>query len=188
MSNSNIAKTLILVAMVVVIVSIIIAPTKVEEIKTIINDQGINNHKTEDNINNSSYKRPLKHQIPFKYKVGLVVLLCLGILYFIVSMKNEGIQYQNNTKEYLKNNEELHLKFNRIQYAKPVNKQVYESEAKLATQRELEKLQNNPKYLSLLKERGNDLSKYNWQTAEKESKTVWRDEESDKSEDDLSKI
>lgn len=187
MNNGSLAKILILVAMVIIIISIIITPNNNENIK-LQQQSYYNKYNNDSSGNNNNYSKPLKDIIPLKYKIGIIFLIALGIIYFILTTKNDAILFQKNIKLNNIKDRELKLKYNKVQYVKPVDKYTYISQATTTTQKELEKLKNNSKYLNMLKERGFDKSKWNWQTAEKESKQVWREEHSDNSDTNLSYI
>jgi hypothetical protein len=107
-----------------------------------------------------------------------------GGIFFIVTLV---IYLIKNSKDFQKDAQD-----NPVVEKSPVariSKSEYQKQADETTKRELEKLMQSEKYKKMKESKGNDPKKYNWQTAEKEKRTIYRDnEDSDNSDDSLSKV
>ena len=129
-------------------------------------------NKTKETVEN------LKNKIPTNVKIILVTLVLSSLVILIFFISKDSKTYQSYEKKKLQQAEKNKISF----VSNPISKKDFEKEAKSATEIELEKLKQNPKYQKMLEEKGTNKENWVWQTREKEKKDVWREEEESNSE------
>jgi hypothetical protein len=164
-------KFIVLGLMISTIVMLLMYPTLIEDY---INPDQV---KVSSTIKNEF--KTLKEKLSFRTKMIIVscFIVALGVLLLIIRSDSKQFQAKN------KNSYQAHIKPTCSNGT--YSKEEYEKETQETTNKELLKLQNNPKYQQMLRERGVDKANWNWQTAEKEKSNVHRDgkETSDEDED-----
>jgi hypothetical protein len=110
------------------------------------------------------------------------ILMVIAILIIFIGYAVKG------SKEFKKTEEKKMAEARPKTYVKKLSKEEYEKVKAETTQRELQKLYENPKFKRLLNERGTDSKNWTWQTKEKEKKVVYRDNDNSEDISDLSKI
>lgn len=125
----------------------------------------------------------LKDTLSFKSKLIIVICFCVAVGILLFNIFQDTKDFQNSSKNSMG------------KYQKPLctnaalNKEEYTRQTEESTKKELSKLYNNPKYQRMMIEKGKDKSNWNWQTKEKESKTIFREgKESSDEEEDLSYV
>ena len=172
---SSTIKFIVFGLMISTIAVLLVYPTLIEDL--------INPNQAKINSGITNELKTLKDKLSFRTKLIITAcfIVALGILLLIIRSDSKQFQAKN------KNN------FQTI--TKPTcsngtfSKAEYEKETQQTTNKELLKLQNNPKYQQMIKERGTDKANWNWQTAEKEKSNVYRDgKETSDEEEDLSHV
>jgi len=125
----------------------------------------------------------LKDSLSFKSKLIILICFCIAVGIVLFNIFRDTKEFQNSNKNSMG-------KFQKpICTNATINKEEYNKQTEESTKKELSKLYNNPKYQRMLIEKGKDKSNWNWQTKEKESKTIFREgKESSDEDEDLSYV
>lgn len=115
-----------------------------------------------------------------KFPFYTVIIIVLFILYFVFDLVR-------NSKTFVQNGgRNVHRK---PIYTNRISKEEYQHQKNDVTDRELQKLFQNPNFKNISEKKGQDKKNWVWQTKEKEKKTVYRERESSDDENDrLSQI
>ncbi len=138
-----------------------------------------------DDIVAKNKEKPLslKDSLSFKSKLIILICFCIAVGILLFNIFQDTKDFQTTSKNSMG------------KFQKPIctnaklNKEEYNQQTEESTKKELSKLQNNPKYQRMMIEKGKDKSNWNWQTKEKESKTIFREgKESSDEDEDLSYV
>jgi hypothetical protein len=128
----------------------------------------------EDEEGTTRLKEDAKSMFPYL----TIVIICFFILYFVYDLVKNSKHFEKNARPGKK-----------PVYASRISKDEFERQRKEVTDRELNKLFQNQKFISLSEKKGNDKKNWVWQSKEKEKKTVFRDREDSEDENErLSQI
>jgi hypothetical protein len=173
-----VAQYTILTLMVITFVSFIVFPNQIFKI--------LNFKEIEDNNSNEIHNKSQswKEKISFKTKliITAIVIMLLGIFFFFITKENKNQQ----KKAIISSDKPEPCKIFAANATSSMKK--YQEQTMTTTQIELEKLKNNPKYQEMLRQKGSDKKNWVWQTAEKEKKTVWKDDGESSNSEGLSEI
>lgn len=133
--------------------------------------------KGEEDKNEDSFSKKLKDLIPTKYKIIATLLITFSTICF-------WIYRIFSSRKYLQNKSRSDSSYNRVPMFvsnRSSTKREYENETKQTTLNELEKLRKNPKFIEMYNQKGPNPDNWNWQSAQKKNKTVWRENEDNES-------
>lgn len=173
-----IAQYTILFLMVATIVMFIVFPGQITQFFNIKEE----NNESVDKLHTQS--QSWKDKITFKTKLIItgVVMLIVAVVFILIT--KESKTQQKNAIVLGENPESSKI----FAANATTNKKKYEYQTKTTTEAELEKLKNNPKFQEMLRQKGTDKKNWVWQTAEKENKTVWKDDGESSNSEGLSEI
>jgi hypothetical protein len=109
-----------------------------------------------------------------KYILLIIIIVVAGFFYVAMQDKN---QFQIDAAKPQPTK----------QFARQLTTSDYERIKRETTEREKQKLYESPAFKKMMNAKGNDESKWIWQTREKEKKTIYRDQE-ESDDESLSKV
>ena len=116
-----------------------------------------------------------KHILPI-----ILIVVVILILFILFSVRG--------SKEFVQTQEKKQIDGSRKSFVKRLTRDEYERSKAEATQKELQKLYENPQFKKLFHERGDDTKKWAWQSREKDKRVVYRENEDSEDIDRLSQI